>query len=75
MSHPKSSVNRKGFAGWQWEGNGATPPTDRKPIGTCQTISKCHQHRDPLLHSIGFLAKRVNNQLLIFLPPSPHRRI
>src|SRR5260221_1108347 len=32
----------------------------------------CHKPTVASLHAIGFVRKRLNNQLLILIPPSPH---
>ena len=44
MSRPKMSAIREEFAGYFAEGNVAILPVDRKPIETCQIMSKCDKH-------------------------------
>lgn len=56
------------------ENSAANCRSGMRPIGTYRIVSiqcEAHAHRHNL-HAVRSLGERINNQLLILIPPSPH---
>jgi hypothetical protein len=74
MFGPRIPAVREEFVGDCTKDNVPTLPAGRKPIGTCDILSKRrHYPYTRFLHSIGSFRERLNNQIFILVPPSPHR--